>query len=62
MMNGIVEEIVCRGEVLWNDEICSVEIALSEDDEPAIGTKLLKGCLMTMDFRNDILTIEKPAS
>jgi len=56
-----IEEIVCRGEVLWNEEVRSVEIALSEDDEPAIGTKLLKGCVMTMDFIQDALTIDKPA-
>jgi predicted aspartyl protease len=57
-----VEEIICRGEILWHDEVCSVEIALSDDEQPAIGTGLFKGCVMTMDFRNDTLTIEKPAS
>jgi hypothetical protein len=55
-----IEEIVCRGEVLWHGEVCSVEIALSDDEQPAIGTGLLKSCVMTMDFRNDTLSIEKP--
>jgi predicted aspartyl protease len=53
------EEIVCRGEISWHDELRAVEIVLSDDDEPAIGTALLGGCLVTMDFVNDTFSIDK---
>jgi hypothetical protein len=33
---------------------------LSNDEEPAIGTRLLKGCVMMMGFIDDKLTIDKP--
>jgi len=55
-----IEEIVCMGEILWDNEVRLVEVVLSEDDEPAIGTGLLSGCVLTMDFIHDTLIIEKP--
>ena len=55
------EEIVCRGEILWHSKLRSVEIVLSDDEEPAIGTGLLQGCVVTMDFIHDTLNIDKPA-
>ncbi|MDZ7291361.1 MAG: hypothetical protein ONB44_25070 [candidate division KSB1 bacterium] len=53
------EEIVCRGEISWHDELRAVEIVLSDDDEPAIGTGLLEGCLVMMNFVNDTFSIDK---
>ncbi|MGH7598724.1 MAG: hypothetical protein ACREOI_20405 [bacterium] len=55
-----VEEIVCRGKVLWHNEIHRIQIVLSDDEEPAIGTLLLKGSIMTMNFVDDTLTIALP--
>ena len=55
------EEIVCRGNILWHNQHCSVEILLSDDEEPAIGTGLLKGCIVTMNFIHDSLSIAKPS-
>jgi len=56
-----LEEIVCEGEIFWHDELHSIEIVLSDDDEPAIGTGLLKGCVIIMDFVHNFLTIDKQA-
>lgn len=55
------QEIMARGKIIWFGEEREVRVILSEDEEPAIGTKLLKGCVMTMDFIQDALTIDKPA-
>jgi len=55
-----IEEIVCHGEIFWHDEHRTVEIVLSDDDEPAIGTGLLKGSLVIMDFINDVFNIDQP--
>ena len=54
-----MEEIVCGGEILWHNAILSVEILLSDDEDPAIGTRLLKDCILTMNFIRNTLTIEK---
>jgi clan AA aspartic protease len=54
------EEIVCQGEILWHNELRSIEIALSDDEEPAIGTALLDGCVVTMDFKGNTLSITEP--
>lgn len=54
------EEIVCRGTVLWHNEVQRVQIVLSDDEEPAIGTRLLKGSIMTMNFVQNTLTIVLP--
>jgi hypothetical protein len=34
---------------------------LSNDEEPAVGTKLLQGSIATMDFVKNKLTIVEPA-
>jgi predicted aspartyl protease len=44
----------------FDGDIREVEVILSNDEEPAIGTRLLKGCVMTMNFIEDTLTIDKP--
>ena len=54
------QEIIARGKIVWFGEERDVRVILSDDEEPAIGTRLLKDCVMTMDFRNDTLTIDKP--
>jgi len=55
------QEIVAQGKIVWFGKERDVRVILSDDEEPAIGTKLLKGCVMTMDFIQDALTIDKPA-
>ncbi len=57
-----LEEIYCRGKVLWFGEIMEGEFILSNDEEPAIGTRLLQGCVMNMNFIDNTLTIDKPGS
>jgi predicted aspartyl protease len=54
------EEIFCRGKIDWFGEVKEVQIILSNDEEPAIGTRLLKGCVMNMNFIDDTLTIDRP--
>jgi predicted aspartyl protease len=54
------EELLCRGQVKWHDHWQEVDIVLTNDEEPAIGTHLLQGCVMTMDFIRNMLTIDKP--
>lgn len=55
-----LEEIVCRGKVLWHNEVRRVQIILSDDEEPAIGTRLLQGSIMTMNFVQNELMIALP--
>lgn len=55
------QEIIARGKIIWFGKEVEIRVILSNDEEPAIGTRLLKGCVMTMNFINDILIIEKPA-
>lgn len=57
-----VEEVVCHGVLHWHEELRPVEIILSDDDEPAIGTDLMQGCLVSMDFITNALKIEKPVA
>jgi clan AA aspartic protease len=54
------QELVALGKIIWFGEERNVRVILSDDEQPAIGTKLLKGCVMTMDFIQDTLTIDKP--
>lgn len=55
-----IEEIVCHGEVFWHGETRIVEVVLSDDDEPAVGTALLQGCMVMMDFIHNTFNIDKP--
>lgn len=54
-------ELIAQDKIVWFGEEREVRVIFSDDEEPAIGTKLLKGCVMTMDFIQDALTIDKPA-
>ncbi len=54
------EELMAVGKVVWFGIEREVRVVLSNDEEPAIGTRLLKGCMMTMNFIEDTLTIDKP--
>jgi len=56
------DEIYGYGKILWFGEIREVEVIFSNDEEPAIGTRLLNGCVMTMNFVANTLTIDKPQS
>lgn len=55
------EELLCRAQVNWHDHWQEIEVVLSDDEEAAIGTRLLQGCIMTMNFIQNTLTIDKPA-
>src|SRR5574341_791738 len=51
------DELVCHGRVKWHDKWQEIDIVLSADEEPSIGTSLLKGCVMNMNFIDNTLTI-----
>jgi predicted aspartyl protease len=54
------DELVCHGQVKWHGQWQKIDVVLSADEEPAIGTRLLQGCVMMMDFIQNTLTIDKP--
>lgn len=54
------EELLCRARVYWHGEWQEVDVVLSGDEQPAIGTRLLNRCIMTMDFVFNTVTIDKP--
>jgi predicted aspartyl protease len=54
------EELVCHGRVKWHEQWQEIDIVLSADEEPSLGTGLLNGCVMTMNFIENTLTIDKP--
>lgn len=56
------EDLLCRGRINWHGHWQEIDIVLTDDEEAALGTSLLKGCLMTMDFIHNTLTIDKPIS
>ena len=56
------EELVCHGRVKWHDQWQEIDIVLSADEAPSLGTALLNGCVMTMNFIENTLTIDKPLS
>jgi predicted aspartyl protease len=55
------EDLLCRGQIEWHGQWQEVDIVLTADEEPALGTRLLNGCLMNMNFIQNTLTIHKPA-
>lgn len=54
------KELVCLGKILWHGQARRVQVVLSDDEDPAIGTRLLKGSIMTMNFVDNSLTIALP--
>jgi predicted aspartyl protease len=48
------------GRVLWHGKWKEVEVVLSNDDEPAVGTGLLQGSVATLDFVKNRLVIAEP--
>jgi len=56
----VIEEIYCHGKVIWFGETKDVRTILSNDEEPALGTRLFSGCVVNMDFIQNQLTIDKP--
>jgi clan AA aspartic protease len=54
------EELMAVGRIVWFGEEREVRVILSNDEEPALGTRLLKGCVLNMNFIDDTLTIDKP--
>ena len=55
-----VKESVCPASVLWHGKWKETEVILSNDEEPAIGTGLLQGSVVTMDFVKNKLAIAEP--
>ncbi len=55
-----LHEPLCTARVLWHGKWRPIKIVLSNDEEPAIGTGLLQGSVVTMDFVKNKLTIEEP--
>ena len=56
-----LREPACPARILWHGKWKDVEVILSNDEEPAIGTGLLQGSVVTMDFVKNKLTIAEPA-
>ena len=54
-----VYEPICPAGVLWHGKWKNIEIVLSNDEEPAIGTGLLQGSVVTMDFVKNKLAIRE---
>ena len=58
--NGkLEEEISCIGYIYWFNKKKKIQIILSDDEEPTIGTRLLQSSVVTMDFIKNLLTIIK---
>ncbi|NUO83008.1 hypothetical protein HUU05_23295 [candidate division KSB1 bacterium] len=57
-----VAEVVRHGVLHWHDKLRAGEVILSDDGEPAIGTDLMQGCVVTMDFIQNVLQIDKSAA
>ena len=53
-------EPVCPARVLWHGQWKKIQIVLSNDEEPAIGTRLLQGSVATLDFVKNRLIIAEP--
>lgn len=56
-----VKEPYGLGRVLWHGKWKEIEVVLSNDEEPAIGTQLLRGSIATPDFVKNKLMIEEPS-
>ncbi|MDZ7290213.1 MAG: hypothetical protein ONB44_13015 [candidate division KSB1 bacterium] len=52
-------EPLCRTRVLWHGKWKTIKVVLSNDKEPAIGTHLLQGSVVTMNFGKNTLTIKE---
>jgi len=56
-----LREPACPARVLWHGKWKDIEVILSNDEEPAIGTGLLQGSVVTMDFVKNTLVIKEPS-
>jgi predicted aspartyl protease len=56
------QDLLCRGQILWHGRWQDIDIVLTADEEAAIGTRLLHGCMMNLDFIQNTLIIDKPAT
>lgn len=54
-----VEEIMALCTVVWFGVERNIRVVLSSDNQPAIGTRMLEDCVVTLDFSSDILVIAK---
>lgn len=53
LANGeIVTEDMYRGEIILDQQALPVLMSLTDDDEALLGTRLLKGKIVTLDFVN----------
>ena len=55
------DEPICHARVLWHGKWKRTTIALSKDEEPAIGTRLMQDLVVTLNFGTNKLTIEEYA-
>jgi predicted aspartyl protease len=55
-----VYEPICAARVLWHGKWKNIEVVLSNDEEPAVGTQLLQGSVATLDFVKNKLVIAEP--
>jgi len=53
------KESVCPARVLWHGKWKDIEVILSNDEEPAVGTGLLQGSVVTMDFVKNKISIRE---
>jgi len=54
-----LHEPACPARVLWHGKWKNLEVILSNDEEPAIGTGLLQGSVVTTDFVKNKLAIRE---
>jgi hypothetical protein len=51
--------LLCRAKVNWHGHWQEIDVVLSNDEQPAVGTRLLNACVLTMDFVHNTVTINK---
>ncbi len=54
-----VLEPLCRARLLWHGKWKTIKVVFSNDEEPAIGTRLLQGSVVTLNFVKNNLKIEE---
>ncbi len=55
-----VKEPICEARALWHGKWKDIKVVLSNDEEPAVGTRLLQGSVATLDFVKNKLVIAEP--
>ena len=55
-----LKEPISPARVIWHGKWKEIKVVLSNDEEPAVGTQLLQGSVVTMDFIKNRLAIAEP--